>query len=490
MALAAEEVMLLEDNNSLNIRDLDSIIIDSQKDDQILEIVLENEKSNPIIQVVPIGTLPFDISNYVQLDVAPKDFNILESIYRPPNNYKFPRDLSRRKLKFQFNWFTTWPWLAYSPSQNGAYCKYCVLFGPKYAGKGEQKLKRPVNCPYRRWKDAGENFENHQNNLYHKNTQNIISTLRAIGKPLKIIKETHKGTSLIGQPFGSTIQNEIIDVCNDLILRKVVANINKSPFFSVLADESTDISGIEQMSLSARYLYSENDEVQIKEDFLQFIPIQDMRGECLADTIDVYLKKFKINVNFMRGQGYDGAPAMSGHLIGVLSHLIKKYPTAIYVYCSSHSLNLAISDCCSIPVIRSTMGTIGKVYEMFKYPKRSNVLKNILAKEEFGNNHKLVKMCPTRWILRHESVAVFLELVDPIIVALEEICGWTDTSVVAEANGILKAIQDPEFLLAINCINTLFCHTILLCRALQRVNQDMVQALILAEDAYNAILQI
>ncbi|XP_065315477.1 uncharacterized protein LOC135924347 [Gordionus sp. m RMFG-2023] len=183
-----------------------------------------------------------------------------------------------------------------------------------------------------------------------------------------------------------TIQNEIIDVCYNLILRKVVANINKSSFFSVLADESTDISGIEQMSLY---------EVQIKEDFLQFIPIQDMRG------------------------------------------------------------------------------TIAKVYDMFKYPKRSNVLENIL-----------------RWILPHESDAVFLKLFDPIIVALNEIWGWTDTSVVAEANEILKSIQGPEFLLAINCINTLFCHTILLCRALQRVNQDMVQALILTEDAYNAILQI
>ncbi|XP_065323107.1 uncharacterized protein LOC135930254 [Gordionus sp. m RMFG-2023] len=116
-----DELMLLGDNNSLNIRDLDSIVIDYQKDDQILEIVLENEKSNPIIQVIPIvdvvdersavnlrqsrvqnmdSTLPFDISNYVQLDVVPKDFNILESIYRPPNNFKFPRDLSRRKLKF------------------------------------------------------------------------------------------------------------------------------------------------------------------------------------------------------------------------------------------------------------------------------------------------------------------------------------------------------------------------------------------------------
>ncbi|CAK9291502.1 unnamed protein product [Gordionus sp. m RMFG-2023] len=126
---------------------------------------------------------------------------------------------------------------------------------------------------------------------------------------------------------------------------------------------------------------------------MRFISIQDMRGECLDNTIDVHLK---INVNFMRGQGYDGAPAMSGHLNGVQSHLLKKYPTAIYVHCASHSLNLAISDCCSIPVIRSTMGRIGKVYDMFKYPKRSNVLKNILAKEEFGNNHhKLVKMCPT-----------------------------------------------------------------------------------------------
>ncbi|XP_065325262.1 zinc finger MYM-type protein 1-like [Gordionus sp. m RMFG-2023] len=294
-------------------------------------------------------------------------------------------------------------------------------------------------------RDSGSIFNDDAN----ENDGNFRAILRN-----RAIGDDELRLNLLNAPRNATylspsIQNEIIDVCNDLILKKVVANINNSPFFSVLADESTDISGIEQMSLCARYLYSENDEVQIKEDFLQFIPVQDMRGESLANTIDLHLKKFKINVNSMRGQGYDGAPAMSGHLNGVQSHLIKKYPTAIYVHCASHSLNLAISDCCSIPVIRSTMGTIGKVYDMFKYPKRSNVLKNCLAKEEFGNSHhKLVKICPTRWILRHESVSVFLELLDPIIVALEEIHEWTDTSVVAEANGILKAIQDPEFLLA------------------------------------------
>jgi len=45
------------------------------------------------------------------------------------------------------------------------------------------------------------------------------------------------------------IQNEIIQSCNTILLRKLVNVINKSKCFSVLADETTDISTKEQLSI-------------------------------------------------------------------------------------------------------------------------------------------------------------------------------------------------------------------------------------------------
>ena len=48
------------------------------------------------------------------------------------------------------------------------------------------------------------------------------------------------------------IQNEIIHICGDQILEVLLKKINDSCYFSVLADETTDISGIEQMNICMR----------------------------------------------------------------------------------------------------------------------------------------------------------------------------------------------------------------------------------------------
>lgn len=50
------------------------------------------------------------------------------------------------------------------------------------------------------------------------------------------------------------IQNELISICGNLILEKLVGRINKSKCFAIMAYETTDISRTEQMSLCIRYI--------------------------------------------------------------------------------------------------------------------------------------------------------------------------------------------------------------------------------------------
>ncbi|KAG5885384.1 hypothetical protein JTB14_038111 [Gonioctena quinquepunctata] len=71
------------------------------------------------------------------------------------------------------------------------------------------------------------------------------------------------------------IVNGIIDICGKLIHNKIVKDVNDSGFFSILADETLDISGIEQFSLWVRYVDLEN--MVVKVDFLCFIPMTDDR---------------------------------------------------------------------------------------------------------------------------------------------------------------------------------------------------------------------
>lgn len=78
----------------------------------------------------------------------------------------------------------------------------------------------------------------------------------------------------------STSRNEIIDSCNKVLLNKIVSKVNEAKCFSVLADETADVSGIEQVSLCVRYV--ELNTLELHEDFLQFVPAVDMTGKGLA----------------------------------------------------------------------------------------------------------------------------------------------------------------------------------------------------------------
>ena len=139
--------------------------------------------------------------------------------------------------------------------------------------------------------------------------------------------------------------------------------LNSARCFTVLADEITDIAGIEQFSLCARYF--DKTKMIMREDFLKFVPVSNVTGKGLAITLLTTLEEIGFDMKYLRGQGYDGAAAMSGQFNGVQTHIIKHYPLAHYIHCSSHSLNLAISDACGIQSIRSCTGTIQKVCAFF-----------------------------------------------------------------------------------------------------------------------------
>lgn len=131
------------------------------------------------------------------------------------------------------------------------------------------------------------------------------------------------------------------------------------------------ISSIEQFVLCIRYIESTDvNNFKIVENFFKLVPVESTLVQNLADVFLTTLNSCGININYLRGQGYDGAAAMSGKFIGVQVRIIEKYPTALYVNCVSHSINLALSNAVDVVPIRNSFGVIEKVYTFFNTPKR------------------------------------------------------------------------------------------------------------------------
>ena len=97
-------------------------------------------------------------------------------------------------------------------------------------------------------------------------------------------------------------------------------------------------------------------------------------------------------------------------------------PTAFYVHCAAHSLNLPVSNSCDLSSIRNCIGTIVSVYNFFNALKRHNVLqRTITTILPTAESQKLVQVCATRWVDRLESVNVFSNLQLVVVEALVEV---------------------------------------------------------------------
>ncbi|KAJ8881178.1 hypothetical protein PR048_017651 [Dryococelus australis] len=173
---------------------------------------------------------------------------------------------------------------------------------------------------------------------------------------------------------------------------------------------TSDVSQTEQFCLCVRYVDKD-----------LFVAVNDVTGGGLATTIKDQLRSLWFNMNNMRGQGYDGAAAMKGVFRGCKAILQRDYPTGLYTHCSSHCLNLCLSDASKVQDVRNTFGTVSEICTFFgSSPKRTGILKKKL--QEFSSSHtRLVKCCETQWVERHEGISIFSESLPQFVIALEEL---------------------------------------------------------------------
>lgn len=89
-----------------------------------------------------------------------------------------------------------------------------------------------------------------------------------------------------------------------------------------------------------RYVSICGKECTIEESFVDFINVSNKTGEGLAKEILNKLQKDGLDLNDIRGQGYDNGANMAGVYNGVQVHITRKNLFAKYIPCATHSLNL------------------------------------------------------------------------------------------------------------------------------------------------------
>ena len=113
----------------------------------------------------------------------------------------------------------------------------------------------------------------------------------------------------------------------DLIIKDV-----GDAFFSILIDESQDISVKEHMSSILHYV---NKMGHVVEWFIG-IEFSNITTLSLRVAIDKLFSRYVLTISRLRGQGYDRVSNMQGQFNGLKALILKENPCAFYVHCFAH----------------------------------------------------------------------------------------------------------------------------------------------------------
>ena len=109
-------------------------------------------------------------------------------------------------------------------------------------------------------------------------------------------------------------------------------------FFSIIADETTNVGHEEQLSVVVRYVY----EGKVEERLLSVETLEDTCSETLFATISNILHDNGLEMTNIKGQCYYGASNMSGEHSGLPKRIKDISPQALFTHCYAHCLNLVI----------------------------------------------------------------------------------------------------------------------------------------------------
>ena len=243
------------------------------------------------------------------------------------------------------------------------------------------------------------------------------------------------------------IQNEMIKHMGVHILREIASQLHTS-FLTIMMDETTDASNVEQATLFIRWV---TDDLQVHEDFLGLYSVPSIDAAMLVSVVkDVFLR---MNLSFdrVRGQCYDGASAMSGKRSGVAKQISDLEPRAIFTHCYGHALNLAASDTIKkSKVIKDALETTHEITKLIKYsPRREAIFREFKAERPCESNSRsgIRVLCPTRWTVKATALASIMSNFETLQSTWEKAVDVVqDTETKARIRGVSAMMNTFDYL--------------------------------------------
>lgn len=180
-----------------------------------------------------------------------------------------------------------------------------------------------------------------------------------------------------------------------------------------------------------------------------------MNAEALFAYIKTTLQEVDVDINNCISQCYDGASVMSGCQSGVQARISEINPTAIYIHCHAHQLNLVLVDACrKLPHASEFFSLLESLYVFISSSVPHAVF--VTKQKELGQRVvELKQLSDTRWSCRYSSIKAVLSSFSALVQALEELSSGTNQRSI-ESRGLLHQVCSYPFVLSLVLFERIF----------------------------------
>ena len=493
-----------------------------------------------------------NIGNIILQTAPNSSFSSLNAPCQPKEKTDFKKSKVGRQLRsFQAAWFARYPWLHYDASKDAAFCFTCAKayeIGATSASKLEPTF---IMQGFRNWKKAWEKdcgFDKHEKSACHKEAvdryvmapsmgnagemlsaqykKERIESRRIFLKILSCVRYlvrqslpmsgnwseksgsefTAKFNQLLllrceGDPemakwlerkrFRYTsplVRNEMLEVLALGIMREITANIQTAGIYTIMADETADISNTEQLAVCFRWI---DKNMEAHEDFVGLHPLSRTTADSIVQVLKDVLLRMNVDLKDSRGQCYDGPATMSGKASGVATQFKLENEKMLYTHGYGRALNLAIKDACDkVECLKEAFDSIREICKpVKKSPQRDTKLSEIRSATQ-NQDKSIYAFCPTRWTVRAETLRPVIENHDKLMALWEwSIKHLKDTEMKARVIGVNTVMSNFSFFYGCAVRESMLRLTDHLSRSLQDPKTSAAEGLEIAADTVRTLLK-
>ncbi|CAN1280385.1 Zinc finger MYM-type protein 1 [Linum perenne] len=280
------------------------------------------------------------------------------------------------------------------------------------------------------------------------------------------------------------IQKEILAIMAKRVRWQIREEVGDA-YFSILVDEAQDASGREQMALILRFVNSAG---ILTERFFAIKGVSETSSETLKQVICDVLSQYNLQVEKLRGQGYDGASNMSGKFNGLKALFLKDFPYAYFVHCFAHRLQLTLVSSAKdydpiwdlINIVKSSPKRNTELQEHHRRHIDAMLESWDIQSGQGANQMTTLKRSgATRWSSHYSSVKSIISMFSATVEVIRTVKDHnTNRTARAEARGAWISMQTFEFAFNLHLMKEIMGITYYLCQAFQQESIDILAALV------------